>query len=153
MSRVVLIETSPDPVAAGCDASSRMERFLIPATSDMGDGAAQWAVPLDALSGVAWSRGVQVDALLPLDSLVVRTRNSCYEITIVAPASGDVLIRGGRFFPEPTRAIVSGSTLGGSCLKVRGIYEGFLLEILHDGQTIVTTNVQSVSKTDHASVH
>ena len=75
----------------------------------MGDGAAQWAVPLDALSGVAWGRSVQVDALLPLDTLVVRTRNCRYE--------------------------------------------GFLLEILHDGQTIVTTDVQSVSKTDHPSVH
>jgi hypothetical protein len=120
---------------------------------DMRERPAQWAVPLDAWSSAGWRDGVQVDALLPLDTLVVRTRNSCYEITIVAPATGDVLVRGGRFFPEPTRATVSGSSLGGSCLKVRGIYEGFLLEILHDGQTILTTTVQSVSKIPHPAVH
>lgn len=119
----------------------------------MRERSPQWAVPLDAWSSAAWSDGIQVDALLPLDTLVVRTQNSCYEITIVAPATGDVLVRGGRFFPEPTPATVSGSSLGGSCLKVRGIYQGFLLELLHDGQTILTTRVKSVSKTDHPAVH
>jgi hypothetical protein len=119
----------------------------------MRDATAQSALTLDAWSGTAWTGGMQVDALLPLETLVVRTQNSRYEITVVVPASGEVLIQGGRLFPEPTRAIVSGSTLGGSCLKVFGIYEGFLLEILHEGQAIVTTPVQSVSKTSHSSVH
>jgi hypothetical protein len=119
----------------------------------MRDGSGQWSATLDSWSGISWTDGVQVNALLPLDTLVVCTQNSRYEITVVVPASGEVLIQGGRLFPEPARAIVCGSTLGGSCLKVLGIYEGFRLEILHEGQTIVTTEVQSVSRSSHPSVH
>ena len=92
-----------------------------------------------------WTAGMELPRLAGLDRFTVRTRNSNYEFTVLTPETGDVLVRGGRFFPEHTRARIAGCSLGGGCLKVGGIYPGFLLELLHDGQRIVTTRVQSIA--------
>jgi hypothetical protein len=101
---------------------------------------------LDAWARHAWTDGVQVDALEALEVLEVQTRNTRYAITIVDPASGEVLVTGGRFFPVATRARVNGCTLGGSCLKWRGIYAGFLMELQVGAEVVVTTRVQSVER-------
>ena len=107
---------------------------------------------LDTWLHHVWTDGVQVDALPPLDTLVVRTLNSTYEITVLTPHTGEALVRGGRFFPEYARAQVSGASLGGSFLKMRGIYVGFCME-LHDGsQRIVTTTVQTIARVDSRGV-
>jgi hypothetical protein len=111
------------------------------------------AVPLDRWSGHAWTDGFQIEALAPLDTLAVCTRNSRYEITILSPATGEVLVRGGQFFPEFTRVTVSGSSLGNGCLKVRGVYVGFYLEFAHEGQTVRTTRVREAIKGDRPAVH
>ena len=111
------------------------------------------AASLDRWCEFSWSHGVQVDCLTPLDALTVRTRNSRYELAITSPATGEVLVRGGRFFPTFTRVRVSGSSLGGGCLKMRGIYVGFLLELEHEGLTVRTTCVQAVERTATAAVH
>jgi hypothetical protein len=108
---------------------------------------------LEQWSRLSWSNGVQVDALAPLDTLVVTTRNSVYELSVIAPATGEVVVRGGRFFPTATRARVSGSSLGGGCLKLRGIYVGFLLEFAHAGRVVRTTRVQTVGRTSCPTVH
>jgi len=92
-----------------------------------------------------WSDGVRLETLAPLESFAVRTRNSLYEITVLSPMTGEVLVRGGRFFPETTRATLAGCSLGGSFLKVRAIHPGFSMELLRDGQPIITTRVQSIT--------
>jgi hypothetical protein len=107
---------------------------------------------LDAWSHHDWSDGVQVDRVQPLDMLIVRTQNSTYEITILCPQSGNVLVRGGRFFPEFTRVCVAGCSLGGSFLKLRGIYVGFCLELHLDCQMIMTTRVQSIAHVRQSGV-
>ena len=56
-----------------------------------------------------------------------------------------MLVRGGQFFPEHTRARLAGCSLGGGFLKVRAICPGFLMELFHGGRTIITTSVQSVA--------
>ena len=91
-----------------------------------------------------WTDGVHLGALAPLERLAVRTLNTLYEITVVSPRSGEVLVRGGRFFPVVTRATLAGCSLGGSFLKLHSIHLGFLMELLHEGQTIITTQVQSI---------
>ncbi len=82
------------------------------------------AVPLDAWSKHPWTDGVQVDELPPLEAVEVQTRNTRYQIVVVDGRNGEVLVTGGRFFPVATRARVNGCTLGGSCLKWRGVYPG-----------------------------
>ena len=59
--------------------------------------------------------------------------------------SGDILIRGGRFFSEFTPARLAGSSLGGSFLKLRGIYVGFSLEIHFEKRLIITSRVRKIA--------
>jgi len=91
-----------------------------------------------------WRDGVLLRDLVPYDRLVVRTRNSTYEIIVIVPETASVLVRGGMFFPEFSPARVVGSSLGGGMLKRHGIYSGFHMEV-SGGQSIMTTPVQSVS--------
>jgi hypothetical protein len=91
-----------------------------------------------------WKGGVELNALSGLEQFTVRTRNTNYEITVLSPTSGEVLVRGGQFFPEYTRAHLAGCSMGGSFLKVRSIHVGFLMELLHGGQRIVTTRVREI---------
>lgn len=102
------------------------------------------AASLETWSSHAWSDGVQIEELENLDVLSVRTRNSVYTITILARQTGEVLVQGGRFFPEPTRVCLAGSSLGGSFLKRHGIYVGFRMELHHDRQATLTTAVRSI---------
>jgi hypothetical protein len=108
------------------------------------------AADLDAWARYAWSDGLQIDRLSGAEQLSVRTRNSTYEITVVRPFSDEVLVRGGAFFPTYTAARVGGCSLGGSFLKARGIYVGFRLELVHDGKTIVTTEIESIEQTGYS---
>jgi hypothetical protein len=79
-----------------------------------------------------------------MEKLVVRTGNSLYEIVIIDGPSGEILVRGGQYFPELTPARLTGATLGGSFCKLRGIYAGFRMELYANGQRTVTTPVESV---------
>jgi hypothetical protein len=101
-----------------------------------------------------WSDAVQLESMAGLERLSVRTRNTTYDITVISPRTGGVLVRGGRFFPVQTRARLAGASLGGGFLKVRAICPGFLMELLHEGRNIITTRVQSVTLiSDTASAH
>ena len=93
-------------------------------------------------SGLPWSDGLQLPALLPLETLEVRTKNTVYEITVTNPAIGEVLVRGGRYFPVYTRVRLAGASLAGSFLKMLGIYVGFSMELHTDERSIVTTRVR-----------
>ena len=94
---------------------------------------------LDTWSSHDWSKGVQLENIPDLTRLEVHTQNSIYEITVISGRTGDILVRGGQFFTELTEARLAGSSLGGSFLKLRGIYIGFKLEI-HSGERIVLTS-------------
>ncbi len=81
---------------------------------------------LDKWSDSGWENGLQIDHLKDLQSLKIRTKNSLYELTIVSAEQGEVLVRGGPFFPELAPVRLAGSTLGGSFLKAKGcVYIGF----------------------------
>jgi hypothetical protein len=95
---------------------------------------------LDKWSGSDWQNGVQINHLKDLQSLKIRTRNSMYELTVVSAEEGEVLVRGGAFFPELAPVRLAGSTLGGSFLKVKGVYIGFRMEFSLGGMNIVTTS-------------
>src|SRR2546430_8757440 len=90
---------------------------------------------LDTWSAHDWTEGLQLETREDMDRLVVRTENSTYEITVISARAGEILIRGGRFFPEFTPARLAGSSLGGSFLKLRGIYVGFNLEVRSEEHT------------------
>lgn len=99
---------------------------------------------LDTWTSMPWEDGLQVEHLCDLEAVEVRTRNTLYRITIVSAQNGDVLVIGGRFFPTSTRARLNGCTMGGSLLKLRGVYPGFRLEFQIDRQVIVTSEIVGV---------
>src|SRR5262245_11862310 len=92
-----------------------------------------------------WTDGIQIDRMADLDTLVVKTRHSTYQITVISGTEGEMLVRGGEYFPEKTPAHLSGASLGGSFLKMRGIYLGLKMEFLHNRRRIVTSPVQSIA--------
>ncbi len=66
-------------------------------------------VPDSALRATVTTKPGQVDNVRPIDlvpytKLVVSTRGSRYELIAVAPLDREFLVRGGRRFPETTRA-------------------------------------------------
>ena len=101
---------------------------------------------LDAWAAHDWRLGVQLESVNALEAFVVRTANSTYEITVLSPPTGEILVRGGAFFPVVTRARLAGASLGGSFLKRHGIYVGFRLEFVSDQTPIVTTPVQTITR-------
>ena len=103
------------------------------------------AAILDAWSQDAWNNGIQIERMEDMQKIAVQTVNSLYEIVIIAGHEGDVLVRGGKFFPELTSANLAGATMGGSFCKMRGIYVGFRMEFTSDGKRIITSPVETIA--------
>jgi len=101
---------------------------------------------LAAWSAHDWRDGIHVADLAVLDTLVVETQNSTYEIIVVAGETARVLVRGGAFFPVFTPARVAGSSLGGAFLKLHSIHVGFRLELSTGNGFIVTSTVRRVTR-------
>jgi len=103
------------------------------------------AALLSSWNSYSWKEGVCLDRLAALDRVTVLTRNSLYEIVVVGPGTGEVLVRGGAFFPEFTSARLAGCTLGGSFLKLRSIHTGFHMEFSLTSGVIVTSPVGTIA--------
>lgn len=99
---------------------------------------------LDAWLSHDWTTGLQTEDLAEQEFLTVETENSRYELTILCGRTGDVLVRGGQFFPYTSAARLAGSSLGGSLLKLRGIYVGFRMELQAHDRSIITSRVRSI---------
>ncbi len=91
-----------------------------------------------------WASGLQTDCLPERGFVTVETENSRYELTILCGRTGDVLVRGGQFFPEETPARLAGSSLGGSLLRLRAIHIGFRMELYAHERSIITSRVRSI---------
>lgn len=102
---------------------------------------------LDNWARADWTDGYQVDTALPFQTLTVVTQNSWYELVVVDPGRGGVRLRGGQLFPEWRDALLAGCSLGGSFLKMRGIYAGFCMELQVDGETVITSPVLRLTLT------
>ena len=118
------------------------------ADSVFGTQSSRPASPSVTLEGFAAAAaragGVKLRDLTAFDCLEIWTRNSRYRITVLDPVDARVLIEGGAFFPTPAEVVVSGASEGGSMLKMGWILDGFRLEILHEGQRIITTRVRTI---------
>ena len=72
---------------------------------------------LDTWSDDPWSNGIQVDCVEDMECLVVETRNSTYEIVVIDGPRGEILVRGGQFFPERHPLISLGLHLVAASVK------------------------------------
>ena len=85
---------------------------------------------------------IDVDAFT---TLVVRTENSVYQVTILKPHAREVLVQGGAFFPVHTKACLNGSSFSGSCLKLGWVGLGLRMEFHAEDQWIITSHVRSIA--------
>jgi hypothetical protein len=90
---------------------------------------------------------IHLNSCLPFDRIAVRTHRSDYEVVVLPGSSGQVLVRGGRYFTTFRRAALAGSTFGGSAIRLRSIEVGGQLELRVDGHPIVTSTIEAVSRT------
>ena len=102
---------------------------------------------LDNWTHAEWTDGCQIDTTPIFQALTVVTRNSLYQLIVLDPASGLVRLRGGQVFPDWRDAQLAGCSLGGSFLKLRGIYAGFCMELHVDGETVITSPVMRLTLT------
>ncbi len=103
------------------------------------------------VEAVSQSQGVGLTDVDVLTTLVVHTENSVYRITILQPYMREVLVQGGAFFTARTRACLSGSSFGGSCLKLGWIGVGLRMEFHADDQWIITSHVRSIAVEEPAT--
>jgi hypothetical protein len=107
------------------------------------------AVPASAVLSTwnahEWRDGVHIEQLNALDRVTVCTQNNTYEIIITSTAKGEVLVRGGQFFPDFTAVRLAGCTLGGSFLKLRSVHVGFRIEFSVGQGVVVTSPVRTIS--------
>jgi hypothetical protein len=93
--------------------------------------------------------GVNVHKLKPGTLILARTRNSLYKIAKGDRDQYDVIIQGGKYFLEPINANFSGSTFGGSMMKIGWIGYGMYMEIFVNGKKYKTTPVQAARVIGH----
>jgi hypothetical protein len=93
---------------------------------------------------VSRSRGVALGELDPITTLLIRTDNSLYRVTVTRPEAREVLVQGGQFFPETTHACLSGSSVGGSLLRLAWVGIGLRMEFHAGGGRIVTSPVRAI---------
>ncbi len=77
--------------------------------------------------------------------VVVRTKNSAYEIAVIDAAEGKVVIKGNNaYFAEAKLVRVNGSTWGGSALKMDWIGRNMHLEIYDGANTVHTSAIRAI---------
>jgi hypothetical protein len=89
--------------------------------------------------------GLSIESLEAGTKLTVQTANSQYHVTVLNGAVGQVLVVGGQHFPEPTPAVLQGSTAGSSLLKAGWIGVGLHVELRVGPRLVITSRVRSVT--------
>jgi hypothetical protein len=97
----------------------------------------------------AASDAVRLDACRQFERIVVQTRSSVYDLIVLCGSTGEVLVRGGRRFPDFCQAVLAGSTDGRTGL-VNTIAVGLRMELCADRKVIMTSAVTAVFRPDHA---
>ena len=119
--------------------AGRTDRPDAPDTT--GEHAAEHGISLGEWLALSWEDSIQLASLEALDLLRVRTRNSTYDVALLDPATGEALVRGGRYFPEWTRGRLLGCSFGRGLLRCRTVRVGMRLELCAGGRHIVTSTV------------
>jgi hypothetical protein len=101
------------------------------------------------------SGGINMLTAEPLVPILVTTRNSLYRIIPLRRGDVEVVVQGGRFFPEPAEARLVGATFGGCVLEMHWIRVGMCMEIAAETLEgrIITTRVLNVEIERDAALH
>ena len=97
------------------------------------------------VEAVSQADGIGLTDVEAFTTLVVQTENSVYQVTILKPHAREVLVQGGAFFPDRRRACLSGSSFGGSCLKMGWVGLGLHMEFHAEDQRVVASHVPTIA--------
>ena len=89
---------------------------------------------------------IHLDSCEELETIVVKTGSSVYELVVLRGDCGDVLLRGGRHFEEFRRVLFLGSTAGGGSLVPRTIDVGLRMKFIVADGFFITSAVESLSR-------
>ena len=90
--------------------------------------------------------GIFINKLEPGSQIIAHTKNSKYTLTTKALGSCNVTIQGGEYFEEPTDGVLSGSTWGGSMIKLGWIGKDMRMELWSEvTRTVTTTPVRKAT--------
>jgi hypothetical protein len=103
----------------------------------------------DVVAALGAAPGLNLREVEPLTTLLIRTRNSVYRITVTGGSA--VFVQGGRLFPEATAALLEGASRGGGLLRVGCIALGCCLEMRVGDRRIVTSPVCSMASERNGS--
>lgn len=89
--------------------------------------------------------GIDVHSLKPGVTILAITKNNLYKIVKEEGDKYDVLVQGGKLFPCNKKVKFTGSTFGGSMLKIGWIGKGMFMEMysIEDKKSYVTTAVSA----------
>ena len=94
---------------------------------------------------------IHIGSCAPLETIVVRTASSIYELIIRRGDSGDVLVRGGTYFEDFCHVLFLGSMKHDGAVERNTIDVGLRMTFRFDHRIIVTSAVQSVWRRHPAS--
>ena len=89
---------------------------------------------------------IHIDSCAELETIVVKTRSSVYELVVLRGDGGDVLLRGGRHFKEFRRVMFLGSTAEGGSLEPRTIDIGLRMRFIGADGLFISSAVESLSR-------
>ena len=89
-----------------------------------------------------------VDCMASHESIVVVTRGSIYELTVLRGDRGEVLVRGGRQFPELRQVWFLGSMAQDGSCHLLTIDIGLRMKFALGNTFVVTSPVRSLSRAD-----
>jgi hypothetical protein len=89
---------------------------------------------------------LRLDLCPELEWITVKTQRSTYDIVVLSGESGAVAVRGGAFLPQFRPATFVGSLSRGIATDLGAVVVGLNLEFVVDGQSIITSPVQSFSR-------
>ena len=88
---------------------------------------------------------IYVDSCAARETIVVATRSSVYELVVLRGNRGDVLIRGGRHFPEVTPVLFLGSIADDGSVESHTIGIGRRMKFVCGARFVITSPVESLS--------
>ncbi len=81
--------------------------------------------------------GIHLSRLKPGTRVVVKTKNSIYEMTVIE--GNRIWLKGGKYFPEFVERYFLGSTWGGACLKLHWVGYDMRMEFTNSSNGVVET--------------
>lgn len=89
---------------------------------------------------------VRLDTCSEFETIVVTTQGSVYELIVLSGRAGEVMIRGGRFFPEFRCGVLIGSLFTPGATRRGTIAVGMRLALNDGVMPVVTSRILSISR-------